>query len=269
MSDLKYNIIYQMKCEDFLDQIEYNQAIDLAVLDPPYNLNKASWDTFKTERDFFDYTFSYLDKLLPKLKANASLYIFNTPYNAAKILSFLTDKKMIFQNWITWDKRDGIGNAKTKFSPRSETILFLTKGSNHTFNRDDVRIPYETPERVKSGILKNGKRWFPHPNGRLCGDVWHITSARHQMKVNGRTQKLNHMTPKPLNMLERIVRASSNENDIVFDGFAGSGTTAIAAKLCNRRFLGCDISEEYAAFANERLAKISVSVSLKNVLDNV
>ena len=88
---MKTNSIYKADVFDFLKIID-NESIDLAIIDPPYNMSKADWDTFKSEKEFFDFTFKWIDELIPKLKKNASLYIFNTPYNSAFIL-----KHLIFQ----------------------------------------------------------------------------------------------------------------------------------------------------------------------------
>ncbi len=253
------NRIYQIDCFQFLDGVQ-DKSVDLVVVDPPYNIKKADWDTFKSEKEFFDFTFAWIDKVIPKIKENGSIYIFNTPYNSAFILQYLVQKGLNFQNWITWDKRDGLGSARRRFSNGQETILFFTKGTKHTFNYDDVRVPYESTERIehamKKGILKNGKRWFPNPKGRLCGEVWHITSERHKNKVNGKLQKMDHLTPKPLDLIERIIKASSNPGDVVLDCFAGSGTTAVAAKKLQRNFLCCELDKEYVEVARKRLKSI-------------
>ena len=165
---MKIDVIYNLDVFKFFTKVD-NNSIDLAVIDPPYNLNKADWDTFKNEKEFFDFTFRWIDNLIPKLKSNASLYIFNTPYNSAFILQHLVKRRLIFQNWITWDKRDGLGAARRKYSNGQETILFFTTGNKHVFNYDDIRIPYDSQQRIKhaakKGILKNGRRWFPNPTG--------------------------------------------------------------------------------------------------------
>lgn len=255
---LKTNEIYNLDCFDFLRKID-DKSINLAVIDPPYNLHKARWDTFENEKDFFDFTARWIDALVPKLKENGSLYIFNTPYNSAFILSYLIGRGLIFQNWITWDKRDGLGGAKRKYSNGQETILFFTKNNNHIFNFDDIRLPYESTDRIahakEKGILKDGKRWFPNPNGRLCGEVWHITSERHKNKINGKTPKMPHITPKPLELVERIIKASSNSDDLVLDCFVGSGTTAVAAKKLKRNFICSDLSKTYVRIAKSNLRK--------------
>lgn len=255
---LEINKIYNLDCFDFLSKID-DKSISLAVIDPPYNLHKAKWDTFKNGKDFFDFTYHWIDVLIPKLKQNGSLYIFNTPYNSAFILVYLVKKGLLFQNWLTWDKRDGLGGAKQKYSNGQETILFFTKDKNHIFNYNAIRLPYESTDRIEhaktKGILKDGKRWFPNLNGRLCGEVWHIVSERHKNKINGKIQKMSHITPKPLELIERIVKASSNEGDLVLDCFVGSGTTAFVAKKLKRNFVCSDNNKNYVELAKKNLAK--------------
>ena len=255
------NKIVLADCFDFLHEINDN-SVDLAVIDPPYFCNKGEWDTFSTKEEFFQFTYKWIDALIPKLKEGSSLYTFNTPYNNAFILTYLHSKGLEFQNWITWDKRDGFTHTKKRFIPNQETILFFSKGSPETFNADAVRVEYDSTERMahamKKGILKkDGSRWFPNPIGKLCGDVWHITSERHKNKVNGKVQKMGHATPKPIEMIERIIKASSKENDIVLDCFVGSGTTAVASKKLNRNFLCCDACESYVMLAKQKLEEIT------------
>lgn len=248
--------IYNLDCMDFIDKLTDN-SIDLLLTDPPYNMRKAEWDTFESQEEFLNFTFEWIDKILPKLKDTASIYIFNTPFNSAYIMQYLVSKGLIFQNWITWDKRDGLNYSKKRYTHGQETILFFTKTKKYTFNADDIRIPYESTSRInhakEKGILKDGKRWFPNPNGRLVSEVWHFSSQRHKSKVKGKVQKLPHLTPKPLDMIERIITASSNYNDVVVDPFVGSGTTAIVAKKLERQFIINDKSEEFFNITKERL----------------
>jgi len=255
---LKINKIYNLDCFEFLKRVDRN-TVDLVIVDPPYFLNKAAWDSFKSQEEFLKFTFGWIDALIPKLKENSSFYIFNTPYNCAFILPHVLERGLEFRNWITWDKRDGFASANKKYVARQETILFFTKGKKHTFNVNDIRMPYESSERIKhaqkKGIIKNNKRWFPNPKGRLCSDVWHISSERHKNKINGRTPKLPHLTPKPLDMIERIIKASSNPGDLILDCFVGGGTTAIAAKKLKRNFICSDSDKKYIKLAKKNLIK--------------
>ncbi len=245
---MKNNRIYLADIFDFLVELD-DQSIDLVIADPPYNMQKADWDTFKTEEVYFEFMFKWIDLLLPKCKPTASLYLFNNAYNSAVILNYLKHHNILFRNWITWYKKDGFSATKKRFVNTQETILFYTLTDNYTFNADAIRIPYESKERMahatKKGILKNGKRWFPNENGKLCNDVWEITSQRHKEKVNGKLQKPLHPTIKPDEMIERMILASSNEGDLVLDLFSGSGTTSKIAKQLNRNFIGCENNEQY------------------------
>jgi site-specific DNA-methyltransferase (adenine-specific) len=254
---IKLNTIEVSDAISYLNKIE-NETIDLMVCDPPYGIAIDDWDVFQSEEEYFNFIYSWLEISLLKLKPTGSIYLFNNSYNSAMILSFLKDKNVHFQNWLTWYKKDGFTALTKKYNRVQETILFLTKDKKkYTFNYNEIRVPYESSERIKSaekkGILKNGKRWFPNKDGKLCGDVWEFSSEKNRNRVNGKTVKQFHATPKPLEMIKRIIKASSNKGDVVLDLFMGSGTTALACKELNRNFLGCDINSEYVEYSMERL----------------
>lgn len=257
---MEINKVYCENVLTFLDKLD-PESIDLAIIDPPYNLNQAEWDTFESFEKFMDFTTKYLEKVIDILKPSASLYIFNTTYNSAFILNYLHSKGLKYKNWITWYKKDGFSACKKKYCNNQETILFFTKNdTGYTFNYNEIRTPYLSNERIKAaqtkGIIKNGKRWFPNPNGKLCTDVWEFTSVRHTNKRNGKTIKQNHPTPKPEALIERIIIASSNKNDLILDLFSGTGTTAYCSKKLNRNFIACENNKEYCEMINERINEI-------------
>lgn len=240
---LNYNQIYSLDVFEFLTLIP-DSSVDLAIIDPPYNLKVATWDTFKNQEDFLEFSYKWIDRLLPKLKASASFYIFNTPYNCALFLHYLQGKAK-FRNWITWHKKDGFSCASKKYNTTSEAILFFTMSDHYTFNADEIRVPYESTARIEhaktKGILKNGKRWFPNPKGKRCTDVWEIVSQRHKEKINGKVMKQTHPTVKPYELIERMVKASSNESDVVLDLFAGSGMGLRVCSSLSRLYLATDL----------------------------
>lgn len=232
----------------FLDSLP-ESCVDLAIIDPPYNLKVAKWDTFSSKSAFLDFSFAWIDALLPKLKPTGSFYIFNTPYNCALFLHYLQGKAH-FQNFICWHKKDGMSANKRRYNSNQESILFYTMSArDYYFDCDSIRLPYDSAKRIehasKKGIIKNGKRWYPNPNGKLCPDVWEIVSTRHKNKVNGKVVKQNHPTPKPREMIERMIKASSKSGDLVLDLFSGSGTTSIVARDLGREFIGCEANVEY------------------------
>jgi len=257
---LEANKIYLMDCFEFLNQID-NEIIDLAIIDPPYYMNKAKWDKFKNLDEYKKFTFQWIDLLIPKLKLTASIYIFNNPFNNSFILQYLINKKLYFKNWITWYKKDGFCASTRRYVNNQETILFFTVSNNYTFNAEAIRIPYLSQERIKhafkKGILKNGKRWFPNNKGKLCTDVWEFSSERHKSKINGKTPFLPHPTTKPLDLIKRIITASSNKDDLILDLFSGLGTTALACKLLNRHFTGCENDPNYYKLILRRLKNVS------------
>ncbi len=239
--------IYICDVFEFLANLK-DESVELAIIDPPYNLSVAEWDTFKSEAEFLEFSFSWMEAFLPKLKKSGSFYIFNTPFNAANFVAFLQGKAE-FLNWIVWHKKDGFSACKRRFNNAQEAILFYAKSKKYLFDCESVRVPYESVERMEhaktKGILKNGKRWFPNPNGKLCTDVWEFASTRHTNKVGGKTQKQNHPTPKPKAMIERMVKASSREGDLVLDLFSGSGVVCEVAFELGRKFVGCEMNEKY------------------------
>ena len=256
---MEANKVYHSDVLEFIPKLDDN-SIDLAIIDPPYNLNKGDWDKFENDEMYFNFIFKWLDMIIPKLKSSSSLYLFNTAYNSAIILSYLRNRDLVLRNWITWYKKDGFSATKKKYINSQETILFFTKSNSYTFNYNDIRIPYISTDRMahaaKKGSIKNGKRWFPNENGKLCNDVWEITSQRHKEKVKGKVQILAHPTIKPYEMIERIVKASSNENDLVLDLFSGSGMTSVVSRDLNRRFVGCERDSDYISYIESEGIKI-------------
>lgn len=254
---MELNTVILSDVFDFLPEIP-DESIDLAIIDPPYNLSKGEWDSFANDNEFYDFTWRYIKLLSNKIKSTGTVYFFNTAYNNAHILGSFLSCGFVFQNWITWYKKDGFCATKKKFVNNQESILFLTKSSNgYYFNAEEIREPYLSSERIKAaqtkGIIKNGKRWYPNPNGKLCTDVWEFPSVRLVNKINGKTTKQLHPTPKPEKMIERMIKASSKEGDVVLDLFSGTGTTSFVAKRLNRHYIGCENCVEYYNYIIKRL----------------
>jgi len=253
---MKKNSVFFGDVFDFFKKINDN-SIDLIIADPPYNQNIDKWDSFKNEKNYFNFTYKWLDLSIKKLNDKGSIYIFNNAYNSSYILTYLISKGMKFRNWIIWHKKDGFSGTKKKFVNNQEVILFFTKTENYYFDSDSIRIPYLSQSRINAaktkGIVKNGKRWFPNEKGKLCTNVWDFSSVRHKNKVNGKVVKTLHPTPKPENMIERMILASSKKNNIVLDLFSGSGTTSYMAKKLGRNFLSVENNKDYYEYIKKRL----------------
>ncbi len=238
-----------------LDRIADN-SIDLVIADPPYNISIDKWDTFKTKENYFEFMSEWIKKVETKMSENSSIFIYNNEYNSALTIPILESVGLKFQNWITWVKKDGFVTAKKRFVNAQEVILFFTKG-NPEFNYDEIRTDYLSAERMKhaaeKGILKNGKRWYPNPNGKLRTNVWEEKSHRQTNKINGKVQKAEHPTIKPLEQIELIIKSSSKVDDLVLDIFSGSGTTSVAAKRMNRNSIALEREDKYIEIIKRRL----------------
>ncbi|PZV98738.1 DNA-methyltransferase [Metamycoplasma auris] len=256
---MKNNNVYNIDIIDFLKKIK-NNSVDLIIADPPYNQKIDYWDNFKNEQEYINFMKKWIKMACKKLKTTGSIYIFNNAYNSARLLQYLLAQNLVFQNWIIWYKKDGFSGAKKRYINNQETILFLTKSDNYTFNYDDIRGEYTSKQRLniaqKNGILKNGKRWFPNPKGKLCTDVWEVSSVRLSNKKNGKTVKTDHPTPKPNKIIERIIKASSNKNDLVLDLFSGSGVTAFECIKNKRQFLSCEKDLHYYNLIKNKISEL-------------
>ena len=243
-------IIERKDAFEVLDEIE-NKSVDLFILDPPYNLGKVKWDLVS---DYGGFRNLLLQKVSEKLKPSGSAYFFNTAFNSALFVAdSIQYSNLKFRQWITWYKVDAAGNPTRLYHNAQETILFYTGASDdYTFNRDAVRIPYTTLVKQRYKNRSATRKWDLNPKGALCKDVWEILSDRHwHRKGMVGTRKGKHPTIKPVELIRRIVLASSNEGDYVVDPFLGTGTSAVVCQSLNREFRGCDVND--IDIAHERL----------------
>lgn len=228
-------------CGDAIFELKkiQDKSIDLIVTDPPYNLNKNygnNNDNLEFD-EYIQFSREWLIEAKRVLKDNGSLYIFMGMKYISYIYEILEKElKMYFNSWITWFYTQGIGKVKG-YSPRHDDILLFTKNkTKFTFNLDSIRVPQKYYRSV------NNMR------GANPGNVWEF-SHMHYCNKN----RKEHPTQKPEGLFERMILASSNENDIVLDPFIGSGTAARVCQQLNRQCIGIDINPEYVNMAKERL----------------
>jgi site-specific DNA-methyltransferase (adenine-specific) len=239
---LETNKVYRMDCLEGLKQLP-NESVDLIVTDPPYNIAKSSWDTID---NFIEWLKSVCLEIKRVLKKNGSFYLFCSQLYMAKIDLMLQDI-FIIQNRIIWNYRSGRG-ARKKYVCRYEPIFFCTKSKDFTFNLDEVRIPHRCPDKRNN------------PIGRNPTDVWDIDRLSMNYKEFIRLdknvfQKNGHIPQKPIKLIERMILASSNQEDLVLDCFMGSGTTAVASINLKRNFVGFEINEDYHKVIQNRLSE--------------
>ncbi len=227
--------------------------IDLLFVDPPYNLqkkfNSSEFKEMSPER-YEEWLDSWLSKIVKLLKPEASVYICGDWKSSSSIFN-IARKYFKIQNRITWEREKGRG-AKSNWKNCSEDIWFCTVSNKFTFNIDDVKMKRRVlaPYRHENGEPKD---WHSDgdKNFRITApsNMWtDITVPFWSMPEN-----TDHPTQKPEKLLAKIILASSNKGDLVFDPFVGSGTTAVVAKKLGRKYLGIDIDELYCCLTEKRL----------------
>lgn len=227
--------------------------VDLLFIDPPYNLHKKfNSSSFKEmgHDEYEDYIESWLPKLIPLLKPNASVYICGDWKSSTAIYNSAR-KYFIARNRITWEREKGRG-AKTNWKNCSEDIWYFSLKNELKFNIENVKIKRKVlaPYKDKAG---NPKDWDESVNGNFRitypSNLWtDITVPFWSM-----TENTDHPAQKPEKLLAKIILASSNEGDFVFDPFLGSGTSAVTAKKLGRNYAGVEIDLKYCCLAEKRL----------------
>lgn len=236
-------------------------SVDLVFADPPYNVKKAEWDTFESQQAYVDWSLGWIEQAARVLKPTGTLYICGYSEILAD-LKLPASRYFRGCRWIIWHYKNK-ANLGSDWGRSHESILHFRKSRGFTFNTDDVRIPYgnhttkypEHPQAETSQYGRNGKHqdkvWQPHPRGAKPRDVIEVP-----VLSNGMSERTAHPTQKPEELLRKIILASSNPGDLVIDPFLGSGTTVVVAEQLGRRWMGCDVSEEYCGWAVDRLQHV-------------
>ncbi len=255
--------------QDLFDVLAWlpSKAVDLLFADPPYNLTKSFNGRSFTATTLSEYETWLESWLIPCkriLKPTASLYICGDWRSAAAIQRVL-ESHFIVRNRITWEREKGRG-AKSNWKNASEDIWFATMSSAYTFNVDAVKLKRQViaPYTNEEGQPKD---WDQEENGRFRltypSNLWtDLTVPFWSMPEN-----TDHPTQKPEKLLAKIILASSNEGDVVFDPFLGSGTTSVVAKKLGRQYIGVEIDEQYACLAEKRLILAEADSSIQGYSD--
>jgi site-specific DNA-methyltransferase (adenine-specific) len=233
---MKTNIFLQGDAIEVMKSLP-SESVDLIATDPPYNLGKdygnnidyQEWHLYEA------FTEKWLTEAIRLLKPTGSLYAFMGVRFIAKLFTIIESRGMLFNGWITWHYTQGMGRRQG-FSPRHEDILYFTKSDKYTFNLDEIRIP---------------QKFFRKRNnmdGANPGDVWEFSHVHYS-----NPERVAHPTQKPLALMERIIKASTNKEGIVLDPFVGSGSTCLAANALGRKWVGIDVNPDYIKMADSRL----------------
>ncbi|MBQ7705466.1 MAG: site-specific DNA-methyltransferase [Selenomonadaceae bacterium] len=231
-----FEILPQMKTE----------SVDVIFADPPYflsndgitcsggkavSVNKGNWDKISTLEEKHEFNRRWIKLAKNILKPDGTIWISGTLHNIFSVGMALEQEGFKILNNITWQKTNPPPNISRRyFTHSTETILWARKNdksARHFFN-------YKLMKEL------NG--------GKQMKDVWTGNLTPQREKTFGK-----HPTQKPLYLLEKILLASTQENDLVLDPFCGSGTTGVACKILKRKFIGIDLNEDFIKLSKERL----------------
>ena len=235
-----------------------DNSIDLVYADPPFNTGK-DWGAFDDKWEeglagYINFMRPRLEQIERVLKDTGSLYLHCDP-TASHYLKVLLDELFgieNFQNEIVWYYYNTGTTAKNSFGRKHDILFYYVKTKNAFFNDKETRTPYSDYENtVKKweSYNKSTPNFKPNPLGPRMHDVWLIP------RINSMASELlKYPTQKPIALLERIIKASSNINDIVLDPFCGSGTTLDAAHKLGRHWIGIDEGQQAINTTTMRLA---------------
>jgi DNA modification methylase len=267
-----------VNCGDCLEGLAAMDAggVDLVFADPPFNIGYA-YDVYDDRKDYDKYlawSRDWIKAVHRVLKPDGTFWLaIGDEYAAELKLIAQNDAGFFCRSWVIWYFTFGV-NCKRKFT-RSHTHLFhfVKDRKKFTFNAAAIRIPSARQ------LVYNDKR--QNPDGRLPDDTWILRpqdvpqcfapegDAWYFSRVAGTFKERQgwHGCQMPEQLLGRIIRACSNEGELVMDPFVGSGTTLVVAKKLGRKFVGFELSAKYAKQARERLASVSAGDKLNGVED--
>jgi site-specific DNA-methyltransferase (adenine-specific) len=230
-----------------------DDSIDLIFVDPPYNIGKnfnTTKDRWKTDADYLNWSYRWIDLCINKLKNSGSLYIMTSTQFMPYYDIYIRQKLTILSR-IVWHYDSSGVQAKKYFGSLYEPILFCVKDEkNYCFNNDEIRIEAKTGAKRK---LIDYRKSVPaqYNSTKVPGNVWEFSRVRYRME-----EYENHPAQKPVALLERIIKASSNKGDIVLDPFSGTFTTSFVCEKLGRKSIGIEIDKIYYQIGLRRVLKI-------------
>ncbi|MCT0477998.1 adenine-specific DNA-methyltransferase [Lactococcus cremoris] len=231
-----------------------SKSIDLIFADEPYNIgkdfgnNKDSWETTEL---YIEWNKKWIDEAIRILKDNGTIYLMTATQHMPFIDVYVQQNYHVLSR-VIWSYDSSGVQSKKMYGSLYEPILVFTKNdkSKYTFNGQDILVEAKTG--AKRGLIdyrKNPPQ--PYNTTKVPGNVWEFPRVRFKME-----EYENHPTQKPESLLERIIKASSNEGDTIFDPFGGSFTTGAVAKKLDRKSISVELNPEYFEIGIRRL-KIS------------
>ena len=254
---MQLNKIYRGDSLELIGKVA-DESVDLIICDGPYGINADQWDKIPNIQEF---NLKLIEIFSGKLKPGGSLYLFGKPdcVNFIDYRPFLSLKSKII-----WYQPSRLAQGRINFTNNYDVICYFVKGERPAvFNLDAIRVPQlvelehrlrcERVPSVRNGTYSGTKF---NENGKNPGDVWgdikQLTYKSHELL----SRDVLHTIQKPLKLMERLVKASSNSADFVLDPFCGVGTTLAACEKLGRQYVGFEINSEYVELARKRLEQV-------------
>jgi DNA modification methylase len=257
-------VLYQGDASEFIDTLP-DDAVKLIVTSPPYNLGKE-YESKTAIEDYLAAQAMTIKKLYRVLHPQGSIcwqvgnFVDDGEVFPLDVYYYPIFKQLGLQlrNRIIWHFEHGLHTSR-RFSGRYETILWFSKGKDHTFNLDPVRVPSKYPGKRHYKGPNKGKP-SGNPQGKNPSDVWEGLAQEWEscfwdipnVKSN-HPEKTDHPCQFPIELVERCVLALTDEGDWVYDPYAGVGSSLIAAIKRGRRGMGSEKDADYAEIARRRL----------------
>jgi DNA modification methylase len=227
------------------------------VCDGPYGVTANDWDKIK---DIQSFNLNLIKLFSRVLKTGGALFLFGKD-NCIDFIDYRPYLKL--SRRIIWYQPHRLAQGRTNWTNNYDLIAYFTKEKAKTFNLDDVRVPQSISltqmkrvERVPSVTQGQYGKTKSNESGKNPGDVWDdIKQLTYKSKELINRELLNTIQ-KPEKLIERIIKASSEEGDIVLDPFSGVGTTFAVCKKLNRNFIGFEINSDFIDFTNKRIQAI-------------
>jgi len=256
------NQILTGDCLELLADLEPG-SIDLAFADPPFNIGYEYdvYDDRRSKKHYLNWTERWLEAVRRVLSPRGSFYVAIGDEYAAEIKVRLDGLGLTMRNWIIWHYTFGVHCSRKFNRSHAHIFYYVVDPKRFTFNADTVRVPsarqttYADRRANPTGKMPDDT-WVlrPQEDDRVFvpdSDTWYVPRVCGTFK-----ERTGHPCQMPEAVLERILRVSSNPGDLVLDPFAGSGTTLATAKRLGRRYLGFELSAEYAEGVRRRLDEV-------------
>ncbi|MCC0662481.1 DNA methyltransferase [Clostridioides sp. ZZV15-6597] len=242
---IETNKIYNIDCIEYMKTLP-DECVDLIIADPPYyKILKETWDNqWDTDNDYFKWCCKWIKESKRILKQNGSMYIWNWFDNICEIGHICRENDFYIRNLICWNR--GGGRERNNWGSKKEDLLYISKTKNPIFNLNDVLLSADDINRKMSkqawerGKYERKGRKNYNQESVNPSNVWYDSILTYNSK-----EKVNHPSQKPLSLCNKIIKASSNENDLVYIPFAGSGSEIISCIKNNRNYIATEINNEY------------------------